>query len=688
MTGREIKRKLRNTEAKWKQMEERLKVSEYFLERSQTIAKMGSWKWTFENDQVEWSDGMFNIFGVDPEKFSGDLESIVTKVIHPDDLERVQRANEVVTATQRPVSLEYRIVREDGEERMIWADGEVVNNADGEVVGLLGYAQDITECKRTEDALQKVRDELELRVAERTAELRRANRRLQKEITEREQTEETLTKLSSVVEQTADIVMVTDRNGIIEYVNPSFELFTGYAANELIGETPRILKSGKHDRAFYQKLWDRILSGEIYRDTLVNKKKNGELYYSEKIITPIKNSRGTITHFVSTDRDITDQIQLAEQLHQSQKMQAVGQLTAGVAHNLNNRLMAVSTIIELLILNEKFDLTGLNRARASVDDASKIVEQLLLFSRLGNSVDKHPVSMQEVVRDAMAIGQITFDRKIALVDQVSEMASIVSGDANQLVQVFLNLLLNARDALEESEEPAPCIQIESHVVCFLEKDLQAHSPLRAGDYTCICIADNGVGMDEQTRQRIFEPFFTTKEIGEGTGLGLATVYAILEAHQGWIDCQSQEGIGTTFLVYLPVVEQEADISETAQPQELPRGTETLLCIEDEEDILNQHISIFKRYGYEVLAGKDGQEGWDIFEREWEHIDAVLLDLSLPNISGQEVMARMLETNPDTKIVLSTGYAQYSAESLGARALLHKPYQLTQAVRTMRQVLDE
>ena len=169
---------------------------------------------------------------------------------------------------------------------------------------------------------------------------------------------------------------------------------------------------------------------------------------------------------------------------------------------------------------------------------------------------------------------------------------------------------------------------------------------------------------------------------------MATVYAIVKDHQGWIECESQVGVGTTFSVYLPVSEQESAPSDIEQLQTIPRGTETILLIEDEGDLRDQQISVFEQYGYEVLVGKDGQEGWEMFEREWEHVDVVLLDLSLPNMAGQEVSARMLTLNPDVKVILSTGYTQFSPDALGAIAILNKPYRLSQALQTIRQVLDE
>ena len=196
-------------------------------------------------------------------------------------------------------------------------------------------------------------------------------------------------------------------------------------------------------------------------------------------------------------------------------------------------------------------------------------------------------------------------------------------------------------------------------------------------------------MDAETQQRLFEPFYTTKEVGKGTGLGLATAYAILQAHQGWIECESQLGTGTTFSIYLPVAPQE-EIFSAKKPQEegISRGTETILFVEDEEDVLDSVVPVIQDFGYEVLVERDGEEGWERFQRERERIDLIVLDLSMPKMSGAEMFERVRAIAPDVKIILSTGNIDSRAESLGAQALLKKPYRLTQALQTIRQVLDE
>ena len=513
-----------------------------------------------------------------------------------------------------------------------------------------------------------------------------------RDITERKQAEQRLRQVESrmvgILDSAYDAIISVDEAQRIVLFNKAAERVFGYTVAEVMGqplellipETLRLVHQ-KHMKKFEQLPEARLMGGQ----PISGQRKNGEIFPAESSISKLQINDEII--FTAILRDISDRIELEDQLRQSQKMEAVGQLTAGIAHNFNNRLMVISTAIESQLLIGAFDADQLKLAESSVEQAAQMVNQLMLFSRLEGGVESKPIQVQQVLSDVGEIGHKNFDRKIALIDRIPRDLPLVSGDNIQIEQIFLNLLLNARDAVEEGNVSSPSIQMEANVVSFEEEDLPADLASHQRNYIRIDVIDNGIGMAPETQQRVFEPFFTTKEVDKGTGLGLATAYAIVKDHQGWIECESQVGIGTTFSVYLPVAEPEMVSSDVEQPQTRPRGTETLLIIEDEEDLRDQLVSVFKQYGYEVLVGKDGQEGWQIFERQREHIDVVLLDLSLPNVSGQEILARMSTLNPDVKVILSTGYAQHSAETLGARALLKKPYRITQALHMIREVLD-
>ena len=378
-----------------------------------------------------------------------------------------------------------------------------------------------------------------------------------------------------------------------------------------------------------------------------------------------------------------------QQLLQVQKMEAVGQLAAGIAHNFNNRMMVISMAIESLMLTGEYRLDDLEIAASSLDKAAEMVKQLQLFSRTEDITEHQPIPVRQVIQNTVEIARKTFDRNIVLSDKTAGETALVSGDINQLRQTFLNLLLNARDALERSEQHDPCIQITAERVSLQSGDLEAHPEAHLGEYICVRVTDNGVGMDAETQERLFEPFFTTKGIGEGTGLGLATVYAIVKEHGGWITCESQLGVGTTFPLFLPVALQEEHMDvETAPSEFIQRGTEILLLVEDEDDVREQMFQMLTRYGYEVIVGKDGQEGWTLFEQERERIDLVILDLSMPEMSGLEVLKRIRHLDPEVKVILSTGNTDPEMETQEVQDILKKPYRITQALQIIRQVLDE
>ncbi len=534
--------------------------------------------------------------------------------------------------------------------------------------------QEISERQQAEEALQEAHDELEQRVEERTSILH--------------QTQE---RLAGILDSAHDaIISIDEKERITEFNQGAVRIF-GYQIKDVLGKPLSMLIPEEyraihhhHIATFSSDLQQARLMGTHQK--VFGRRKNGEIFPAESSISKLlQNNQVTYTAIL---RDITESQQLEKQLRQAQKMEAIGQLTAGIAHNFNNKLMVILNNIEIFMFREQDHSEELQVAEKSTLQAAEMVGQLMMFSRSERTIESEPIQVREVLCDTAEIGRKTFDRKITLVDEIPEDLPLVSGDVNQLSQVFLNLLLNARDAVEEHNATAFSIRIEASSVTIEEEDLPAHLVSRQRHYIRIQIMDNGIGMDEETQQRIFEPFFTTKNVGKGTGLGMATAYAIVNDHQGWIECESQVGMGTTFSVYLPTTEQERVSSQEEQAQAMPRGDETILLIEDEEDLRNQLVSVFKQYGYEVWVGRDGQEGWDLFEREWKRVDVILLDLSLPNVSGQEVLARMLALNPDAKVILSTGYAQHSANALGARALLKKPYRLSQALRTIREVLDE
>ena len=374
---------------------------------------------------------------------------------------------------------------------------------------------------------------------------------------------------------------------------------------------------------------------------------------------------------------------LAEQLLQSQKMEAVGQLTAGIAHNFNNMLQVVAGNLELASANaDDENQPHLAAALASTLEAAGMIQELMLFSRHAPA-ERNELDVHTVIDEVAAICRRTFDRRIDLVVHRRGDAIVVLGNPGQLRQVFLNLCLNARDAVD-GHGGNPRIEIDISSIDGASQDFASAPGFRPGPHARISVTDNGVGMTEETRARVFEPFFTTKMVGEGTGLGLATVYAIVRDHESWLECSSEPEVGTSFAVYLPLVEAgEAVEAETAHPRLTEKGSETILVIDDEELVRDVMRQMLEGSGYTVLLGVDGDDGLEVFRRHREDISLVVLDLSMPNRSGAEVLADLTVTAPEIPVLVATGRIDLADGLPGATAVVGKPFEmdvLTAAVR--------
>ena len=381
---------------------------------------------------------------------------------------------------------------------------------------------------------------------------------------------------------------------------------------------------------------------------------------------------------------------LEEQLRQAQKMEAVGQLTAGIAHNFNNLLQGIIGNVGLCLEEGPESLMPmLEDVEKAGFRAAEMVQQLMVFSRQGVQPRYAPVDTRELIQEAVGICHKTFDRRIRIDLEETDLDAQVMGNRGQLEQVFLNLLINARDALLPHEKRPPIIRVQSDVVAVEgnEGETEAGTAQRSGSYMRFRVEDNGEGMDAERRARIFEPFFTTKEVDVGTGLGLSTAYGIVHQHGGWFECDSEPSAGSVFTLFLPLwtetVDGEGEMEEVGELE----GDETILVIEDEEIVRKTTILVLKRYGYAALAAADGVEGLDVLQQEGEGIDLVLLDLSMPRLSGPEVLAEIRALRPELKVVLCTGYTSSEGDFEGVAGVVQKPFKGEELARAVRSALD-
>ncbi|ABB32147.1 multi-sensor hybrid histidine kinase [Geobacter metallireducens RCH3] len=513
---------------------------------------------------------------------------------------------------------------------------------------------------------------------------------------QKKKVEDELRKLSHAVEQSPVSIIITDQNGTIEYVNPKFTQVTGYGVDEAVGQTPRILKSGKMPDSEYRRLWETITSGREWHGDIINKKKNGDLFWERASISAIKDAEGVITHFVGVKEDISEQRrtelahkQAMNQLRQAQKMEAIGQLAGGIAHDFNNLLTVINGYSTMLLHEMPVDdpfRSEVNEILKAGERAADLTHQLLAFSRR-QMLEPKVININHLVRNMEKMLKRLIRENIVMHASLYEQLGVVKVDPGQVEQIIMNLLVNARDALGNGG----IITIETADV-YLDKTFVNENPGAVeGNYVMLAVHDNGEGMTEETRRKIFEPFFTTKGQGKGTGLGLATVYGIVKQSGGYIQVASELGQWTSFRVYFPRVDSEAWQEETVTSHEGPKGNETILVIEDEIGVLNLTAHTLKRNGYEVLQASSPSEASRIFSTNHHRIDLVLSDVIMPEKNGPALVREFREKLPDLKILFMSGYTDDTISSPQIidehAAFINKPFTPDVLVERVRDVLE-
>jgi len=540
------------------------------------------------------------------------------------------------------------------------------------------------------------------------------------DIDTRKRAEEALRESSQfnqqIISNAREGIIVYDREIRYRVWNKYMEEQTGLREEEVLGKHPTdifplLKKRGKmfvkeETMAGIQASVKRALTGETftYLDVPFLLMQTGMTGWNSVRWGPFRNTQGEIIGVIATVWDITERKRLEEQLRHAHKLEAVGQLAGGVAHEFNNLLTAIIGNLDLAlgqIPPESDQHPTLTVALQAARRAAMLTQQLLAFSHR-SPMDPQPQDLGSIAKEVIHLLRQTIDRRIDVSVRNGDELWPVLADAGQMNQVIMNLCVNARDSLLERMEktdrfpgPAgwePRILISTENVRLDEAYCKSHYDARPGEYVCVSVSDNGCGIDEGIRQHLFEPFFTTKEVGRGTGLGLATVYGIIKRHDGWIELSSAKDAETAFTFYLP----RTDRAVVPIPPDVPdegtiHGIETILFVDDEASIRRLGQTILEHHGYTVLLAKNGEEALEIFQRERDRIRLIVLDLTMPRMSGREVLKQILRLDPAIRVLISTGHQMTgdsnALQNFGTVRFVPKPYRPDDLARSVRNFLD-
>ncbi|MGB9666554.1 MAG: PAS domain S-box protein [Candidatus Cryosericum sp.] len=656
--------------------ERALRQSEADLRRAQELAHMGSWRWDIARDELTWSDEMYRIYGITPEDFPGTWNDIVARAVHPEDRYRVSLANRDLIEHGDVRPIEYRIVRPDGSIRTVWDQSSKLGVDDqGRPSFVTGVVLDVTEQRQQqmerEALLAKVQADKDF--------------------------------LSLVLANIADEVWFADSSGRFTLQNPAACKAFGLDKPKDIdiqsfAESLEVLRPDGSPRPVNEAPALRALAGETIEglEEIVRLPSSGELRHRLVNATPLRGSDGTITGCVAIVRDITDlkraeaeKDALQEQVFRAQKLEAIGELAGGVAHDFNNLLTGILGNVGIMrgdLPDSDPMVSNLDAIEDAAHQAADLAKGLLTFGRKA-PVQARPLDMAQALEAALHILKQSLPATMSIVQNVDPAPWMVKADRSQIAQVIMNLAVNARDAMQG--KGTLTVRLRNEQVS--EDYVRLHAFARVGEFVHLSVADTGPGIPPEVQEHIFEPFFTTKPEGKGTGLGLSIVYGAVKQADGWVTATSPAGGGAVFDIFLPrCLEQPA-----AQPVPTSKETQaaggTVLVAEDEDVVRTVTAAILTRTGYTPLTAEDGASAVRILAEDPARVDLVLLDMTMPGMTTQEIIPALRALKPDIPIVLtsgftSTGEVQNMLDNGTVQGFLGKPYPVSELMDMLGRTL--
>ena len=777
--------------SKQKQEQDHKKKTEHRLAQAQNIAHIGSWDLDLTNNDLQWSKETFRIFEVNSSLHKPSYESFIG-LVHPDDKEYVNQCHLDSLKHALDYNIEHRLLMPDGRIKYVVEQCDTEYSNDGTAIRTYGTIQDITERKRTDEAIKTIAkavsstsdndfyQQLVINMAElfnadhafiglldekdktcintfvvyahgkivenisyslpdtpcqnvigkqvctyakdvqqsfpkdtlllemgvdsyigvplfssddipigivvvadskqmkNTSQMEEVLKifaaRTEAEL-ERRKSNQTIQHLSLAVEQSPNIIIITNADGIIEYVNQAFINTTGYKKDEVLNKSPSIIKSGEMSDDFYDELWKTIKSGKTWTGNFHNKKSNGDLYWDEAKISPIKNAQGDITHYLGIQSDVTDKRQMELQLRNSQKMDALGKLTGGIAHDYNNMLNVILGYTELMemVLDDSDNGKAkefLQAIQHATERGSVLTKKLLTFSRK-DSTQPESVNINQLLLDVQNMLEKTLTARINLEYQLVDQVWPIYLDKGDLEDALLNMCINAMHAMPDGGN----LIIATFNRTLADDDATVLN-LPAGEYVQLSISDSGCGISEDILSQVFDPFFTTK--GElGTGLGLAQVYGFVKRAKGVITIDSSVDQGTYILIYIPHNSSEFEQCELIDDvsEQQGGGAETILVVDDEAAICELSKQLLEARGYTILVADSGEAALKVLESN--DIDLLLSDVVMPNMDGYKLAEKVRKKYPSIKIQLVSGFdddrKRTEEDEILYKYLLSKPY---------------
>lgn len=502
-----------------------------------------------------------------------------------------------------------------------------------------------------------------------------------------------LLKLSQALESAMEPIVIVDISGIVEYANPAYFNMWGYVPSDVLGSNASLLKSGQQDESFYAAMWQTIMQGELWEGRLINQCRGGELKSINLSISPVFDRQKEIINFVGIYRDLTQQDQMAKQILQSQKMEAVSTLVAGISHEFNNILAGMTGnlyLAKMLYPSDGEMSKYLGNAEDQGFKAAEMIQKLMVFARK-DWVEEKELDLNALIQEICTLGRLSIPENICLKINLHNQRLMVKADASQIQQMLLHLVQNAHDALAHAKHGEICIGLD----CWQGNAsfLASSTKNKTRHFAKITIQDNGIGIKEEDLPHIFEPFYTSKDTGEGTGLGLAAVFGVIERLGGTMEVTSQPG-NTCFSLYIPIIthgdsryEQQLECQPAVTKQQRPK----ILLVDDEPQVLDITSKILRSLNYDVIESHNGLEAVQYYQEHSDAIDLVVSDMIMPEMNGVDAIVRMRQIRTTLPVIFMTGYDQeYFEQQVKEQdntRLILKPLRVGELTKMIREMLE-